>query len=85
MELYVVRVFHVCSRPAVNRMSKVVCLEACEAEKVGKRRGQTCSDETKRLRGVVVSEFESEVLAARDRIMYHMWYEGLPCTAFCPS
>ena len=69
LELYVVRVFHVCSRPAVNRMSKVVCLEACEAEKVGKRRGQTCSDETKRLRGVVVSEFESEVLAARDRIM----------------
>jgi hypothetical protein len=51
LELYVVRVFHVCSRPAVNRMPKVVCLEACEAEKVGKRRGQTCSDETKRLRG----------------------------------
>jgi len=69
LELYAVRVFHVCLRPAVNRMSKVVCLEACEAEKVGKRRGQTCSDETKRLRGVVVSEFESEVLAARDRIM----------------
>ena len=87
LKLYVVRVFHVCPRPRrpSTECQKAVCLEACEAENVGKRRGQTCSDETKRLRGVVVSEFESDVLAARDRIMYHMWYEGLPCTALCPS
>jgi hypothetical protein len=35
--------------------------------------------------GVVVSEFESEVLAARARIMSNMLYVVLPCSAFCAS
>ena len=52
-----------------REFSKIACLEACEAEKVGKSRGWACSDEKKQLQGAVVSEFESEVLAARDRII----------------
>ena len=50
LELYVVRVFHVCSRPAVNRMSKVVCLEACEAGKVFQRNKTTLGSRGVRIR-----------------------------------